>query len=259
MSRRTFVSDMRTIKNMAFSPIRGENHAERLESFYGKQAEGYDSFRSRLLHGRDELIAHVEAPEGGVWVDLGAGTGENASRVGTRLKSLKQMYLVDLCPSLLKVARERIESENLPNVTAVEADATEFRPPEGSADVVTFSYSLSMIPDWFKAVENALRILKPGGIVGVVDFYVGRKHANASYARHGWFTRTFWPVWFARDNVFLRDDVLPYLDSKFTDTDIYEGVGGIPYLPRMRVPYFRLIGRKPAQVDTGVKALPHSP
>ena len=51
------------------------------------------------------------------------------------------------------------------------ADATRFRPPEGAADVVTFSYSLTMIPDWFAALENAAAMLKPGGTIGVVDFY----------------------------------------------------------------------------------------
>ena len=40
---------------------------------------------------------------------------------------------------------------------AVEADAATFRPAEGQADVVTFSYSLTMIPDWFTALETALR------------------------------------------------------------------------------------------------------
>jgi len=30
-------------------------------------------------------------------------------------------------------------------------------------DVVTFSYSLSMMPDWLAALDNAKRILRPGG------------------------------------------------------------------------------------------------
>ena len=33
-----------------------------------------------------------------------------------------------------------------------------------------------MIPDWFAAVDHAWRLLRPGGTIGVVDFYVGRKH-----------------------------------------------------------------------------------
>jgi len=36
------------------------------------------------------------------------------------------------------------------------------------------------IPDWFLAIDNALRILKPGGIIAVVDFYVSRYSSTAN-------------------------------------------------------------------------------
>jgi len=35
--------------------------------------------------------------------------------------------------------------------------------------------------------------LKPGGTIGIVDFYVAHKYPEEEHARHGWFTRTFWP------------------------------------------------------------------
>ena len=37
----------------------------------------------------------------------------------------------------------------------------------GTVDVVTFSYALTMIPDWRAAIRNAFRMLKPGGRIGV--------------------------------------------------------------------------------------------
>ena len=46
---------------------------------------------------------------------------------------------------------------------AAAADATTFQPDAGKADVVTFSYSLTMIPDWFAAIDNALAMLRPAG------------------------------------------------------------------------------------------------
>ncbi len=86
------------------------------------------------------------------------------------------MYVVDLASSLLKVVEKRAAQRNWNNVQAITADATTWTPPEGSADVVTFSYSLTMIPDWFAAIDNAMRILKPGGLIGIIDFYVARKY-----------------------------------------------------------------------------------
>jgi S-adenosylmethionine-diacylgycerolhomoserine-N-methlytransferase len=238
--------------HFAFKPIRGHDHAARLESFYGGQAAGYDDFRKRLLKGREQLYQAVEFPEGGTWVDMGGGTAANLEFLGERIKQLGKVYVVDLSPSLLRVARQRIEARAWSNVEAVEADATTFQPPSGAgelrpqlADVVTFSYSLTMIPDWFAAIDNALAMLKPGGRIGVVDFFISRKYAASDIQRHHWFTRTFWPAWFANDNVFLSPDHLPYLQRQFQQQRFEQHRAKVPYMPLVRVPYYRFIGRKP--------------
>ena len=37
-------------------------------------------------------------------------------------------------------------------------------PAPGTVDVVTFSYALTMIPDWRAAIRNAFNLLKPGDL-----------------------------------------------------------------------------------------------
>ena len=106
------------------------------------------------------------------------------------------VYLVDLSPSLLEVARKRFERLGWKNVSVVCQDAREFRLPgagdgNGCADLVTMSYSLSMIPgmplrssfagpcqlltiplsDYYSVVDSMTRLLKSTGIIGVCDFY----------------------------------------------------------------------------------------
>lgn len=237
-------SDLRILWHMVTSGGRGRTHEERLENFYSGQAAGYDAFRKRMLHGRVELFAALPAMPGGVWVDLGAGTGENAEHWGAKLSQFSRVYLVDLSSSLLKVADERIKARGWTNVVTAHADATKFVPPEGQADVVTMSYSLTMIPDWFLAVDQACRLLKPGGVVGVVDFFVARKYPAATLARHRWSTRTIWPAWFANDNVFLSPDHIPYLQSRFETVVLEQRRGKIPYLPFVRAPYYWFVGKK---------------
>jgi S-adenosylmethionine-diacylgycerolhomoserine-N-methlytransferase len=251
-----FASDLKVLYHLALRPVRGQDHAARMESFYSGQAQGYDDFRKRLLKGRQELWNLIEPPAGGTWVDMGGGTGANLeyfrgqeSGVRTQegpLAGLGKIYVVDLSKSLLEVARQRARAAGWTNVEAVEADATTFRPPEGQVDVVTFSYSLTMIPDWFAAIENAYAMLKPGGTIGVVDFYVSRKYAAAGYARHGWFTRTFWPTWFALDNVFPSPDHVPFLHRRFEAVHFEEQRAKVPYIPIARVPYYVFVGRKRA-------------
>ncbi len=241
-----FRADMRVLYHMVFSQGRGNTHAERMESFYGAQARDYDEFRKRLLTGREEMYGAVPVPEGGVWVDMGGGTGWNMENLADSIDRIGQVYVVDLAGSMLKIAADRFQKRGWSNIETVTADATRFRPPGGQADVVTFSYSLTMIPDWFAAIDNALAMLKPGGIIGVVDFYVSRKHPAEGMTRHGWFGRTFWPNWFSADNVFPSSEHLPYLQQHFETVDLLESKCKIPYMPLLRMPYYRVIGRKPA-------------
>ena len=233
-------SDLRVLYNLAFTRVRGATHGERLESFYRAQAGDYDAFRRRLLHGREEMTAALEIPEAGQMLDVGGGTGYNAELLGDRLARLQRLSIVDLCPSLLAAADERIRRAN---VRTVLADATAYEPDDGPVDVVTFSYSLTMIPGWFQALERAYAALKPGGLIGVVDFYISRKWPAPGMKRHSNFQRFFWPTWFGHDNVFLSPDHLPWLQSRFQTVKLEERLGKVPYLP-LKAPYYIFLGRK---------------
>ncbi len=237
------LSDLRILYHMVLKPVRGEDHAARLESFYAGQAASYDDFRKRLLQGRRELWEAIEAPDGGTWVDLGGGTGSNLEYLGDRIHRLREVLVVDLAPSLLAVARQRAEAHGWSNVRTIEADATCWQ-PERPVDVVTFSYSLTMIPDWFAAIDNAVAMLKPGGQIGVVDFYVSRKYPAEGMVRHGACTRLFWTFWFNYDNVYPSADHIPYLVRRLETIHLSEHRAKVPYLPLVRAPYYRFIGRK---------------
>ena len=197
---KSWASELRVLVHLAVHPVIGDTHKARLESFYGAQAADYDAFRKRLLQGREQLVTEALTAAGGgggVWVDLGGGTGANLDMAGDEVvMSFAKVYVVDLCGPLLKVARERCAARGWHNVECVEADATTWLPDEGrgKVDLVTFSYSLTMIPDWFAAVDHAAALLADDGVVGAVDFYVARKHPAVGWGRHGWLTRTFWPV-----------------------------------------------------------------
>lgn len=241
----SIASDLKVLYHLALKPVRGASHAERMESFYSGQATAYDDFRRRLLQGRTELWRALPVPDDGIWVDLGGGTGSNLEYFGDSIKKLRRVYVVDLAASLLQVAAARAAAAGWSHVTTVTADATTWVPPDGPVDVVTFSYSLTMIPDWFAAIDNAHRMLKPGGRIGVVDFYVSRKHAAGSLRQHGMLTRVGWPAWFSLDNVFPSPDHVPYLQRHFHVEHFVESRARVPYMPLVRVPYYCFVGKKP--------------
>ncbi len=220
---------------------RGRSHAERLQSFYAPQASRYDEFRERLLQGRRELVADLAPSRGARVIELGAGTGRNLDFFGDRLATFAHVDLVDLCPALL--ARARTRTAAMDNVTVVEADVTDWRPDE-PADVVYFSYALTMIPDWRGAIDNAIAMLRPSGRLGVVDFYVSEAAGGPGRVRHGVLTRVFWPRWFGHDGVKLDPAHLAYLIDRLPDHRLYEERAPVPYMAGLQVPHYRFVGTK---------------
>lgn len=254
----SMLSDLRVLLNLALTPFRtasAADHKGRLESFYGGQAGDYDGFRKRLLKGREELVADVAAQHGtgGIWVDMGGGTGANLEMLGDEaVMTFAKIYIVDMCGPLLEVAKKRCEEHGWHNVVVVEDDATTWEPDEGygQVDVITFSYSLTMIPDWFAAVDHASKLLAPGGIFGVVDFYVSRKFPSEGLAAHSWLQRLLWRTWFQIDDVVLNPDHLPYMLRTFGKLQLVEMVVALPYMGLFhmlglpKVPVYRFVGKK---------------
>ena len=239
-------SDLSILFQLVFHRCREQDLKERLDGFYSKQADKYDSFRNRFLHGREDLWKELPVPEGGIWIDVGGGIGMNLVNLGDKINRLQKVYIVDLAESLLNVARKRIQDQGWTNVEVICADATKWTPPEGKADVITFSYSLTMIPDWFIALEQAVRNLKPNGVIGVVDFYISRHVPREKMKKHGWLTRTFWPIWFAFSGVYPSSEHLPWLLDHFDQIFLEERREKILYFPLFwwKMPYFLFVGKK---------------
>jgi S-adenosylmethionine-diacylgycerolhomoserine-N-methlytransferase len=238
----TAAAELRTVWRMLRGLPAGDSHRERLERFYGPQADDYDRFRERLLHGRSELMGLLPLRHGDRLVELGAGTGGNLDRLGPRLAALGSVTLVDMCPALLALARARAALHA--NVSVVDADAAHYR-PAAPVDCVVFSYSLTMIPDWRGALDNAVAMLRPGGALGVVDYYVSPADPAPGLARHGWLTRAVWPLWFRHDGVRLSAEHLPALRNRFDTWHLAERRASLPWVPGARVPYYLFVGRKP--------------
>lgn len=223
----------------------GVNFATRLESFYRPQADTYDAMHERTLLGRDVLLNALAPAPGSRVVELGAGTGSLLDLWGARLPGFAALELVDICPAMLEKARHRARLHA--NVRVVECDATAYRAP-WQADCVYLSYALTMIPDWVRALNNALALLKPGGKLGIVDFYVARPDQQWTRAQHNVLTQRFWTHWFRHDQVHLSPQHISALCTLTDRLHLHEGSGSLPYVPLLRAPYFVYVGVKPARL-----------
>ncbi|RFU29874.1 hypothetical protein B7463_g6482, partial [Scytalidium lignicola] len=205
-----------------------------------------------------------------IWVDIGGGTGWNIEAMSEFVSVpdfFSSVYLVDFSPSLCEVARKRFERLGWKNVKVVCQDARAFRledhepglsestevarypsiyyqdprPSVVGADLITMSYSLSMIPDFYSVIDSLSDLISPSGIIGVVDFYVQsivdlscRNYTGGVINRHvNWFGRLFWRAWFDVDRVGLEPSRRDYLEYRFgtliSSDSRNKLLGSIPY------------------------------
>mmetsp|Transcript_20159 Transcript_20159/g.56144 ORF Transcript_20159/g.56144 Transcript_20159/m.56144 type:complete len:687 (-) Transcript_20159:861-2921(-) len=242
-------SDLLVLKHIWFSKAQGDDHASRLENFYGPQAKAYDKFRANFLWGRKPMLAACAARLAQrrdlIWVDLGGGTGENVDMMFEYLpmECFKAIYVVDLCHSLCEVAKQKVLERGWKNVHVVESDACTFTPPGGSASLVTFSYSLSMIPPFHNAVDAACSYLSNDGFLGVADFFVSGKY-DLPMRQMPWLRRFFWRATFDTDNIDIGPERRVYLEHRLERVWEINSQGSIPYVPYLRAPYYVWIGRR---------------
>lgn len=251
--KRSLLSDFKNLYYILFKAIngkimklRGKSIENWSEFFYRGQAKTYDSFRHKMLHGRKPMMGVLPLKKGTVWADIGCGTGFNLEYLSDWVVTddCEHLYLVDYSPSMLKQAKRRAEQLGVAHKTTfVECDCSlGIKLPEG-VNMITFSYSLCMIPGWEKAMRSAVELLQPGGHIACCDFTVCDEQTSVM--------KTFWTHWFRNDHVFLNEKHLKVL-SETTETKVsVEKFGSIPYIPFFKVPYYVYLGMK-SQVEAAI-------
>ena len=151
----------------------------RMDRMYRHQRHLYDLSRKPYLLGRGRAVEALAPCPGAQICEVGCGTGRNLVALARRYPDAA-LFGIDASEEMLKNARRKIERHGLASrVRLRRALAQELDPRASfglarSFDGVLFSYSLSMMPDWERALERALASLRPGGSLVVVDFSEAR-------------------------------------------------------------------------------------
>ncbi|HEX4997665.1 MAG TPA: methyltransferase domain-containing protein [Terriglobia bacterium] len=149
---------------------RTSGHRLTMSNYYRAQAHFYDATRWAFLYGRRRIIEMLDIQAGERVLEIGCGTGRNLVLIQEKLQGSGEVIAVDCSAPMLRKAAERVARAGWNNVTLLDEEYGRQAVRRGEVDVVVFSYSLSMMPGWQKALSCARSELQPEGRVGVVDF-----------------------------------------------------------------------------------------
>ena len=228
--RVSFARKLRTAAKMILHPIiarKADAHGDKMSSFYADQAKGYDAVRESMLVSRPDMIsAFGPVKEGHTWLDIGGGTGRNLHYLRAQLDRFDTIVVLDICPELLatgeKIAHQSFTTEQCKRIRWVCLDINDPNMKQTLAqicgneihrgfDTITFSYSLSMIPKWEKALYSAKSLMSNQGRVLVADFDTYTLEGNSI---KDWMIYT----WYKQDGVRIEAET-----RKFILNTVFEG------------------------------------
>ena len=182
---------------------------EKMDRMYHLQRHFYDMTRKYYLLGRDQLLREMDVQPGQTVLEVGCGTGRNLVILAKRHPEA-HFFGLDASMDMLEMADAKIDSARLQNITLANVLAEEFYyvntfEMTDRFDKIFFSYSISMIPAWSDAIDNALSNLRPGGELWIVDFY-DQKDLPRTFRR-------MLQNWLKAFHVRFWNDLLPYLGT----------------------------------------------
>jgi ArsR family transcriptional regulator len=143
---------------------------EAAAAYFRANAARWDEIRSLHVDEREVEAALAQLlPDHGIrdLLDIGTGTGRMLELFGPRVQ---QAVGVDLSREMLAVARVNLERAGLRNGSVRQADMYQLPFPGGSFDAVVIHQVLHYAERPAAAIAEAGRVLRPGGLLLVIDF-----------------------------------------------------------------------------------------
>jgi ubiquinone/menaquinone biosynthesis C-methylase UbiE len=144
-------------------------HGETRWDDYGRLSRLLDP-RRETWYPRAVILAALRADEGMTVADVGAGSGYMIQGLAVAVGEAGKVFAVDPSPAARLHLLERVREGPFPQVRVLEGTAESTGIPADSVDRVLWQAIYHELRDPAAAFREAVRILKPGGRLLVVDW-----------------------------------------------------------------------------------------
>jgi len=146
------------------------SRAEKSAKYFDTHAQGWDELSSALINRQaveqtlKRIVTDFKPRD---LVDMGTGTGQALTVLA---ECVTQATGFDQSREMLAVARARLEQAGLTHCMVRQGDISQLPLADSSTDCVIIHQVLHYMPEPAKVIDEARRILRPGGHILVADY-----------------------------------------------------------------------------------------
>ncbi|MGR3455561.1 bifunctional demethylmenaquinone methyltransferase/2-methoxy-6-polyprenyl-1,4-benzoquinol methylase UbiE [Pseudooceanicola sp.] len=161
--------------HFGFQDIPEDQKASRVQGVFGSVALKYDVMNDVMSLGihriwKDAMMDWLAPRPGQRLLDVAGGTGDISFRFLKRAGH-GHATVLDLTEPMLVAGRKRAEAEQMANsLDWITGDAMKLPFADASFDVYTISFGIRNVTRPQEALNEAFRVLKPGGRLMVLEF-----------------------------------------------------------------------------------------
>lgn len=151
-----------------------------VDKIFDKSAKRYDIMNDVISAGihrvwKDAMVAKLSPPRRAhreyKLLDMAGGTADIALRAHQASHGFIHVTVADINPHMLKQGQARVNKAMLADkISFVQEDAQNLKFEDNTFDAYTIAFGMRNVPQWNKALNQAYRVLRPGGKFLCLEF-----------------------------------------------------------------------------------------
>jgi 2-polyprenyl-3-methyl-5-hydroxy-6-metoxy-1,4-benzoquinol methylase len=136
---------------------------KKAEHFWDRIAEKYDEAEERFEPIHTKILQFTKSYLNGndIVLDYGCATGSKAFKLAS---TVKEIHGIDISSKMIEIARRRLASSNVKNISFTQTILFDEKLKEESFDVILAIAILHSLENNYQVVQRIAELLKPGGL-----------------------------------------------------------------------------------------------
>ena len=158
--------------SFGYTKVKPKEKTKLVQNVFSEVAKNYDLMNDLMSFGSHRLwkkkfVEIINPKKNEMIIDIGSGTGDIAKNI-LKTKFNGELHLLDLNSQMLNIGKSTIRKNK--NVYFHQGNAEDLKFKNNTFDKYAIAFCLRNITNIEKSIEEAFRVLKPGGIYFCLEF-----------------------------------------------------------------------------------------